>query len=523
MAFRVRQIVVSASGRRIARDRVVEAASLRIGRASDKAEVADLAVEPHHALAELLPGGRLAIRALGTLGFAADGKAVREFSFDPATPTDLRFGSTTLGISREAGEVLIVVQANDLDGDATADLVADKARFSLGRVMLSSRVLGWSLLAVILGLFLALPVVTHLTAAGTPPRPDAMRQPSHVIGDASWNPGPLSLAHHGLTKHCEACHVKPFQSVRNETCIACHKDTHDHAAPDRLALARGPGGTGAQLLLAVGHAFGREPQGACTDCHVEHQGTGAMEPPRQKFCADCHAGLGARIANTPLGNAADFGTQHPEFRIAVTTNADTGAHAMVSLSDHPRQDTGLTFSHRIHLDRSGGVAKMAMTLGQYGQPLECPACHRRASDGVSFEPVRMERDCESCHSLVYDRVGTTMLRLRHGDIAQMQADLARAGPNPPIVTGRARPGSFVPGGLYAARFNSGGSLAERAFAKDGICGECHTAQWRNNRLSVRHVVETRRAMPNGWFDLQPIARLLARIAMLRGAATKPLM
>ena len=47
-------------------------------------------------------------------------------------------------------------------------------------------------------------------------------------------------------------------------------------------------------------------------------------------------------------------------------------------------------------------------------------CHQPTADGVRFLPVDMERDCEACHSLVYDRVGGTFRTLRHGDIAQMQ-------------------------------------------------------------------------------------------------------
>ena len=39
----------------------------------------------------------------------------------------------------------------------------------------------------------------------------------------------------------------------------------------------------------------------------------------------------------------------------------------------------------------------------YGAPLECADCHTPTADGVRFLPVEMEQDCESCHSLVYDR------------------------------------------------------------------------------------------------------------------------
>lgn len=501
MAFRLRQIVISAGGRAIARERTLAAGTLTVGRAADNAlQIADLAVEPQHAVIEPASAGRLAVRALGAPGFTLDGRAVREATIDPATPAELRFGSTTVTLSRDGDVVLIEVRAADPAGEG-ADLVADKARFSLARVMVSSRGIGWGLFAAILAWFLIVPVASHWLHAGALPVNADIRHAGAVIGDKSWNPGPLSLAHQALTGRCEACHVKAFQSVRNQTCMACHKDTHDHAAPARLAMARATPGAGGRMFAAIGHAFGREPAGACTDCHVEHQGARTMEPPRQAFCAACHAGLDTRVAGTALGNAADFGTQHPQFRAWVVTDADRKTVAPVSLDAAPHQDTGLVFSHKVHLDRANGVAKMALTLGQYGKPLECASCHQRSADGVSFQPVNMERDCEGCHSLVYAKQGTTLLRLRHGDIPQMIADLSRAGTGvDPIVTGRARPGDFGPGALYGARFTPAGGPAARAFARDGICGECHKAEWRDGKLAVRHVTLSTRYMPDGWFD-----------------------
>ncbi len=501
MAFRLRQIVVSAGGRRIARDRDLPGPSLTLGRAADQdIQIADLAVEPQHALVTLTGPARIVVQATGTLGFALDGKAVREAALDPATPAELRFGSTLLTVARDAdGTVLLTVEPAEREDDH-ADPVADKARFALARVMVSSRLIAWGLFAALLAVFLVLPVASHWLTSRQPVDPKA---PGRVIGDAAWSPGALSRAHQGLSAKCEACHVKPFESVRNATCSGCHKDAHDHAAPDRLAQARATPGAGARLLQTVAHGFGREPPGACTDCHVEHQGAHAMDPPRQAFCATCHAGLAARLRGTALGDAADFGTAHPEFRALIVTNAQTRARRLVSLADHPREDSGLTFSHKVHLDTLGGVAKMAMTLGSagYGKPLACADCHRRTPAGTAFEPVRMERDCEACHSLVYDRAGPTLLRLRHGDIPQMFADLARARPVAPITSGRARPGDFGNGGIYGAHFTPlSGSVSSRALARDGICGECHTPQWRDGQVHMRPVTQVTRYMPNGWFD-----------------------
>jgi len=133
----------------------------------------------------------------------------------------------------------------------------------------------------------------------------------------------------------------------------------------------------------------------------------------------------------------------------------------------------------------------------------CSDCHHPSEDGVRFKPISMDRDCEACHSLVYDKVGPTFRKLKHGDVDQMVADLSVAGnTTQPVVTGRSRPGSFASGQPYFARFSRpvGGGLVAGALGKDGVCGECHTATVHNGRPAVVPVVIPERYMANGWFD-----------------------
>ena len=511
MTFKLRQIDYTADGRRLARDRLIESNRLTVGRASESdIHLPDLAVEPAHATITA-SGTRLKVQSVGTLGFTVDGKPARQAEINATSGAELGFGSTKLTVSLDSDGVVLIEIEGESRGQEKPDPAADKKGFALGAVMPSKRGIGWLLLTLILAVFLVLPIATHMSRASGQDTPITANTKGHVIGDKAWNPGELSLAHHMLSNHCEACHTKPFQPVRSETCMACHKDTHDHAPLDRVALARAPADGGARVLQAVAHTFGKEGPGGCIDCHVEHQGMKAMDSPRQQFCADCHSGLSQRLADTKLGNAGDFGTQHPEFRAWVVSNAETRARTPVSLADQPHEDNGLTFSHRIHLNAEGGVAKMAMTLGAaqgYGHALGCADCHQRSSDGVRFEPVNMERNCEACHSLVYSRVGGTYLRLRHGDIPQMLAQLSMVSPVLPptqtILTGRARPGDFgtanyANGGVYHANFAPSG-IAGQAMAPNGICGECHKPEMRGGKLSVRPVTMVSRYMPDGWFD-----------------------
>src|SRR3546814_2078326 len=68
------------------------------------------------------------------------------------------------------------------------------------------------------------------------------------------------------------------------------------------------------------------------------------------FCTDCHGTLKDRLKDTKLGDAADFGTSHPQFSALVQTRP--GKHprfTRASLGSRPMDDGGLKFPHDIHL------------------------------------------------------------------------------------------------------------------------------------------------------------------------------
>ncbi len=506
MAFRIRQIEFTADGRQITRDRDIATAELTLGRAAENdIHIADLALDARHARLTLEPDGRVAVQAVGTLGFTLDGSSTSYASIDPASGAELGFGSYRLSVSREADGAVLLTQQRIEAATGEGAGFDPKRSFTLAGVMPSKRTLSWLLAALILGLFLAIPITGNLNRSSDPR--------IRTISDSSWSPGPLSASHHGLEDSCRSCHVKPFESVRDSSCLTCHKTTHDHAVPNRLAGARATPPLGERVLQAVAHGFGKPGPGACTDCHTEHEGPAQMEPARQKFCADCHGALNERLADTKLGNASDFGTLHPQFTPRIVTDAQTRKLTAVSLDTRPREDNGLIFAHKLHLDPRGGTARMAMNLGKqadYGKSLTCSNCHRPTEDGVRFQPVNMERDCESCHSLAFDKVGTTFRTLRHGDIDQMVADLSASDNGvEPIVTSRRRPGNFASGGTYYANFavpNVGLSSVQRALSRGGVCGECHTAKPEGGKPGVVPVTQVSRFMAGGWFDHKPHAQ-----------------
>ena len=502
MPFLIRTIDLTATGREIVRERELNQPELSIGRAAENdIHLPDLAVEQRHVRVSAALGGKLRLQSIGTLGFTVDGRSTDDVTIDPAEGAELVLGSYRLQFTAEAGAVAVTIrQVVESEGGKEA-----LGGFSLAHVLPGKRPVAWLGLLAILIAFLAIPIWTHFNRAVAEPDFD---KPGSVMMDASWRTGALSSAHHGLEDNCEACHTQPFVAVRDATCLACHKDIGDHAAQPRQSVARGPMEWMDAAQWDVAHAFNKPGPGACTDCHTEHEGTGRMEPTRERFCADCHGTLDARLTDTALGNASDFGKVHPQFEAMLTTERGQAEPVRVSLADHPRQWDGLRFPHEMHLNTRGGVAQMARRLGTkngYGGALECNDCHRPTADGVRFLPVDMENDCESCHSLVIDQVGGLYRKVRHGDAEQARAELMALGraSRPAIISGRQRPGPYGAGGLYRAQFGgpaTGAALLARAMAKQGLCGECHVPAGAAGSLEVMPVTQPARYFMHGWFD-----------------------
>jgi hypothetical protein len=503
MPFRIRTIDLTATGREIVRERELGQAEISIGRAAENdIHLPDLAVEQRHVRVVPATGGKLRLQAAGKLGFTVDGRSTDDPTIDPAEGAELTLGSYRLQFASEDGAVAVTVrQVAQREGGKREAL----GGFSLAHVLPGKRPLAWTGLLAILIAFLAVPVLSNLNRERAAPE---VGRPGAVMMDASWSTGALSSVHHGLEDQCEACHVEPFVAVRDQACRACHQDIGDHAAAPRQAVARGPLPWLDAAQWDVAHALNKPGPGACTDCHTEHEGAGRMEPTRERFCADCHGSLDARLSDTALGNASDFGKVHPQFQAAVITAPGQAKPQRISIADHPRQWDGLRFPHDLHLNTRGGVAQMARRLGKrngYGEPLECNDCHRPTADGVRFLPVDMENDCEACHSLVIDQVGGVYRKVRHGDARQARAELLALGraSRPPIISGRGRPGQYGAGGLYRVEFGgpaTGAALLARAMAREGLCGECHTPAGARGSLEVMPVTQQARYFMHGWFD-----------------------
>lgn len=519
MTFIVRQISRTSEGREIVRSATFDKSSITIGRdASSEVQLADLAVELHHARLTLLESGRVDVESVSGLGFEIDGRSAKQTDIEPHVGAELRFGSHRIKVSSDGGDVILTVERVEALSDSSEEK-DEIGLFTLKGLLPGRRPAAWAFIATVLLLFLAWPIYTYATSHGVKERPAGFH------ADKMWESGALSVAHKSLENNCQACHVNKFEAVRDKACLTCHKDdAHDHADPARLAMAKEAPGFGGRIKVAFQTAF-NHPAGRCVDCHTEHEGAGKMPPTAQAFCTDCHGSLNQRLTDTKLKNAADFGTEHPQFMPAVTVgiNAqDNRLYKRVSFTAASKltEDNGLKFPHDIHLSKTNGIARMAQTLKGdqgWGDSLACKDCHTPSADGTRFKPVDMESDCSMCHSLAFDKIGGTIRTLRHGQPAAVVADLRAfyrsAGPDKPISLGgmaRRRPGDYAATEtqtdyLLGARAFSGRSeeAIRAVFSRGGACFDCHqvTQMYANGSpFQVRKVFQPARYMQKGWFD-----------------------
>ena len=517
MSFIVRTVARTADGRDIVRPKSFDKAELSIGRSpSSDIHLPDLAVTLNHAVIRTVAGGAVEIVATAGLPFVVDGKSTEHERFSASPGANIRIGSHSLSVEpgegEEKGSVVITVERAGAISNASEEKEEAKV-FSLAAVLPTKRVMAWAGVLLVLAIFLAWPLVSIYTQ----PTDNSRKVAFHA--DELWTSGKLSQVHKGLENNCQACHVKAGESVRDTACVACHTKVHDHADKAKLIDAKGSLGIVGGTKQLVGGVFGIQP-GRCVECHTEHQGQTAMPVTDEKFCTNCHEGMSKRI-DTALKDAEDFGSGHPQFEPTIRFAGANGVPSFrrVSLDANPKEDNGLKFPHDLHLSTTNGVAQMAKTLGKaegYGAPLDCANCHTRDATGSSFVAVKMEPACGACHSLAFDQVGGTIRTLRHGDPAQVVADIRafyRAGaPRNPALQGmdRRRPGDFSSAGqramfaqTSAMHIGNADQAIRAVFSKGGACFDCHTVRATGNPttpFAVTPVALSKRYMMKGWFD-----------------------
>lgn len=524
MAFILRQVSHSAEGREIVRTKRVEGERLTLGRDPENdVHLTDLAAGLRHATVERVSPLRLSVSAGEGLYVELNGRKVSNGSIELAGGGEIRIASHVLEFMPTGAEAqdIDVAIARAAAGEEELER-ADVRRFSLASVLPGKRPLAWGLIVLVLGLFLAWPIWSFYQR-----QQSEQRYAQGFHADRMWLSGSLSQGHADLRDNCSACHVEPFVAVRDAACKSCHTGIHDHGDPtradraERVARSRPDVGSWGRVRLAFQSAFNL-PVGRCVECHTEHEGPQEIPPAPQRFCADCHSDIQGRLPDTRLGDASDFGRQHPEFQPSVLIRWDGEQPRMqrVTLGPSARELSNLKFPHALHLAPGGSVAQMGRRLSGsngFGQQLECADCHVPTPDGVRFQPVNMEEDCGMCHSLAFDRVDGTIRTLRHGAPQQVVADLREyyrgRGPARPAELGEAarrRPGdvSQIRAAVQYARARAGaGARADQAiravFSRGGACFDCHQVDPPASgslNYRIRPVAFPTRYMLHGWFD-----------------------
>lgn len=261
------------------------------------------------------------------------------------------------------------------------DGLRQRSGLSLTSTWLSKRWPAWALIAVVIGVFLILPIDQArkswkaTAAGGDPAKPTGVRG---VAWDAAWDPGPLGLAHQQLQRKCTTCHTQAFALVPDAPCLKCHASIGDHAA----------------AAATQASVFGST---RCASCHLDHKGENGLVRSDATLCVDCHADLRAKHPATAIPNVRDFATGHPPFALSVV-NAATSKVDRVKAADlgNYAENSGLKFTHAKHLDPKGVRAPAGLRV------LDCETCHRKDQEGARFVPLKMEAVCSECHLLQFE-------------------------------------------------------------------------------------------------------------------------
>ena len=519
MSFVVHYRSRTSGGREILRSRTLETDTLKVGRGPESdILLSDLGVTLHHATIRLSGKTQITVITEKNLPVTVNGRTTTRGDINAMRGGTIRIGPHRLSISvgegeEDEGKIVITV-----DREEVADSVKAHRLFSLAEKVPGKRISAWTFVGLILVSCLALPIYAYFSNQGVEERADGFH------ADTLWISGSMSDAHSNLANDCQACHVEAFVSVRDSACLECHTDIPDHAEADRMATSEPELGLGRNFLRAVSTTFNR-PERSCASCHLEHEGAGEMAAAPQQFCSDCHTDLDARLTDTDILNAHDFGRDHPEFRPRIMTRPadENGAarYRRVSIEDNPEENTGIKFPHDLHLSQTNGVARMAQRLSDeygFGEALICGDCHVETPDQARFEPITMEANCQMCHSLAFDQIGGTIRTLRHGEpemvIADIRAFYRNTSPRRPIdLSGmeRRRPGEdsrarTVGRYQFAARtrYARGDDAIRAVFSRDGACFDCHEVRRPSSRTALNFdivpVRQISRFMHNGWFD-----------------------
>ena len=489
------------SGSVTRRDHEVSCEALRFGRSAESdVRLGDPRIATNQATLFERDGGYF-FESFGATQVSIDGTTTK--SGTVKVGSEIRLGPYEVKLV-EAGDgvdVAVTVELVDPLGEAL-DQLKSVSRTSLAETQARRRTWAWGLSLIVLGVFLAWPLVAFFgerEVGAVPESPlAAATEPVRVwplAADLAWDTGKMSGPHKFLADNCTTCHQKAFVKVGDAVCSACHAEIRHHVNP-------------------ATHDYPNLTKDLCQSCHKEHQGEAPIVLKDQDFCADCHRNLSTEEPDAKLFDVRDFGRDHPEFRPTVMVDATQGKSQRLKLDPAawPVEQSNLRFSHKAHL-KAGGIQNPELAKREI---LNCASCHTAAGRGARFVPVQMEENCSRCHRLQFDPSRPARV-VPHGNaplvlesVTDFYRGFALEGGHlsvPQQQNTRRRPGGaeLTPAERQQALQWANTKTDEAAdylFGKS-VCGTCHviapTATGKTGR-SVAPVKVTARWMPKGLFD-----------------------
>ncbi len=371
------------------RERVFEGDALTLGRATDQVlQFKDRRVAFQHARV-YRRDERIVLSCRSPATIVINEALVRDVELSLGDV--LRLGANILTIVAPPAGIDVALTFELDPSVAGSDVEAVDPRLRLRSVRLGKRGWSWLLFLGILAAFLVVPFVMLSGKASL----EGLRA-GPLPCDHAWSTGALHEAHRTIGGRCDACHQRPFVRVENQACLACHGPAlHRHASP--------------------GIAVGADPDSArCERCHSSHE-PALLTRRDDALCTPCHADLKAVTAGrSTTGDATDFGTRHPQFRVTLQVEGASGdADRLRRVPvDSPtlREKSHLKFGHAQHLDPRGLKTQDGTRV------LGCGDCHRPQPGGARMQPIVMTEHCQGCHRLDFDPAFPDR-QLPHGDVA----------------------------------------------------------------------------------------------------------
>lgn len=503
------------------RETVVESDSIRIGRGvSMEINLPDLDVDFHHADLTL-DGGRLKLTAVTEGGLRVGRRKQSEAVL--GIGQDVRIGRYLFRVEppRDGADAVLVMEEVP-DGKAARRFAVGGGKRRLEDVLPSKRLLSWALVLGILGVFVAWPMSDVLTRE--PPSDDAVVAEGMLRTDVpdpspmeiAWTSGPISQSHAMIQDDCGACHMRPFEMVQNNACLACHATIENHTDVE------------AHPALALDNV-------RCASCHKEHEGNVSPTETASNACASCHSNIKTIAPNSQMADIHGFAADHPPFRMAVVVGVGAGEEGKLvpqvervpfDPQNPPSESSGLKFPHAKHLSEGGLLSPRGRVQ------LQCRNCHEPDAGGNLMTPVSFEEDCSGCHRMTFNAAGIEreLPHAKEDEVARIVTDYFIAAaleggvttPSAPEPVKRKR--RRIAGENTAEVREAQLSDADRGiaiqWAKDEairqmdtifgtrLCGTCHEARKTEGaagaaRWQVMPAVLQRHWMPRARFDHKP--------------------